>query len=61
MAQQGRLVIAASTYQPPLQIDVFVGAAAVLEPEHATVGAASMSAAPTKSLVAINCFSRSVR
>ena len=27
--QQGRLVIAASTYQPPLQIDAFVGAARI--------------------------------
>ena len=28
--QQGRLVIAASTNQPPLQIDVFVGAARII-------------------------------
>jgi len=38
----------------------FVGAAAVLEHEHATVGAASMPATPKKSSVATNCFSRSV-
>ena len=36
----------------------FVGTAAVLEPEHATVGAAPMSAAPKKT-VATNCFPRS--
>jgi len=37
----------------------FLGAAAVLELEHATVGAAPMPAAPKKSPVAISCFSRS--
>ena len=39
----------------------FVGAAAVLEPEHVTVGAAPMPAAPKKSSVATNCFSLSER
>jgi len=34
----------------------FVGAAAMLEPEHATVGAAPMPAAPKKSHVATNYF-----
>jgi len=38
---------------------LFVGAAAVLEPEHAIVGAAPMPAAPKKSSVATNCFLRS--
>ena len=60
--------------QPPLQMDTtgaagyrvpaaptvsFVGATAMLEPEHVTVGAAPMPAAPKKSPVAISCFSRS--
>jgi len=38
----------------------FVGAAAVLKPEHTSVGAAPMSTAPKKSPVATNCFSYTV-
>jgi len=61
--------------QPPLQMDtssrpyksthlaaptvLFVGVAAVLEPEYVTVEAAPMLASPKKSPVATNYFSRS--
>ena len=38
---------------------LFVGAAAVLEPEYATVGAALMPATPKNSPVATNYFLRS--
>ena len=46
-----------ATHIPAAPTMSFVGAATVLEPEHVTVGAAPMPAAPKKSPVAINCFS----
>ena len=50
-----------ATHIPAAPTMSFVGAATVLEPEHATVGAAPMPAAPKKSPIATNCFSCSVR